>query len=86
MRAPQPTKEIVLVDDNGEMAREVWNMYLPNKVVAHGNGKDNDLPLLDGRTPVDGKPTAYVCENMLCNRPVTSVAELKQLLDEPVSK
>ena len=84
--ALQPTKEIVLVEDNGEMARELWNLYLPNKVVAHGNGKDNDLPLLDGRTPVDGKPTAYVCENMLCNRPVTSVAELKQLLDEPVSK
>jgi len=82
----QPTKEIVLVEDNGEMARELWNLYLPNKVVAHGNGKVSDLPLLAGRTPIDGKPTAYVCENMVCNRPVTSVAELKQLLDEPVSK
>jgi uncharacterized protein YyaL (SSP411 family) len=29
---------------------------------------------------VDGKPAAYVCESFACQRPVTSVDELRGLL------
>jgi uncharacterized protein YyaL (SSP411 family) len=34
------------------------------------------IPLLEGRTAIDGKPTAYVCENFVCNRPVTTAEQL----------
>ncbi len=40
-----------------------------------------DIPLLEGRSLVDGKAAAYVCRDMVCQRPVTSVEELRGLLD-----
>ncbi len=38
------------------------------------------LPLLTGRGLVDGKAAAYVCRGMVCDRPVTTAAELRALL------
>jgi uncharacterized protein YyaL (SSP411 family) len=38
------------------------------------------IPLLGGRTPLDGKPAAYVCENFTCNLPVTAPEELERQL------
>lgn len=40
-------------------------------------------PLLAARPLMDGKPTAYVCQNRLCRQPVTTAAALAKLLDEP---
>ena len=65
----------------------VFARYLPNKVVVGAEpptsrlGKgDIDLPLLRDRGMVDGKPTAYVCQNYACRLPVTdSVALAAQL-------
>lgn len=33
-----------------------------------------------GRTPVDGKAAAYVCENLVCGLPTTEVAGLARAL------
>ncbi len=54
----------------------VAGAYLPNKIVAgwdpaDGNAAIAGLPLLEGRSLVDGKPAAYVCENYACQMPVT---------------
>jgi uncharacterized protein YyaL (SSP411 family) len=35
-----------------------------------------DIPLLEGRTAVDGRPAAYVCRGFVCERPVTDPAAL----------
>ena len=79
-----PTKEIVIFDDrNGEFLTSIYDQYLPNKVVVNTSSDvsaNSGLPLLEGRTSIDGKPTAYVCENMICQRPVTDVAQLKVAL------
>ena len=74
----QPTREIVLINDDGELADEVWRSYTPDKVVVHGNEEAGpvDLPLLEGRSSIDGRHTAYVCKDFICQRPVTSAAEL----------
>jgi uncharacterized protein YyaL (SSP411 family) len=61
------------------MLGEVWRGYLPNKVVAASYGHDL-LPLWEGRTMIDGKPTAYICENYVCKRPVTELSELAEQL------
>jgi hypothetical protein len=34
------------------------------------------IPLLEGRDLVDGRPAAYVCRAMVCERPVTDPADL----------
>ncbi|WP_028659540.1 thioredoxin domain-containing protein [Nocardioides insulae] len=49
---------------------------LPGAVVVVADGPRDDIPLLSGRTPVEGRPAAYVCRGFVCERPVTSVADL----------
>ena len=78
-------KEVAIVgspDDPATAAllREVNRRYLPNRVLAGADGATaaaaSGLPLLAGRGMLDGKPTAYVCENYACQLPVTNAADL----------
>jgi uncharacterized protein len=75
-------KEIVIAGPrNGEMEREVLSRYLPNAIVLLSDGRDHGgIPVLEGRGPVGGKTTAYVCSNYVCERPVTSFDDLITLL------
>jgi hypothetical protein len=36
------------------------------------------VPLLEGRTTIDGRPTAYLCRNFACRLPVTDPAALRE--------
>ena len=79
------TKEIVVLGGrDSDIVREVHKRYLPDAVVVLAN-ENNEARLLEhlleGRTQIDGMPTAYVCENFVCQRPVTSVKDLAKLLD-----
>ncbi|HZE99986.1 MAG TPA: thioredoxin domain-containing protein [Planctomycetota bacterium] len=75
-----PSKEIVIAGpDPGPLLKVVRSRYLPNKVLALADGKAS-IPVLEGRTAVQGKTAAYVCENMTCRKPVTSPEELEALL------
>ncbi len=62
------------------LLKEVWQPYLPNKVVAQASFPDTDanalIPLLRDRPPIDGKTTAYVCEHFTCKQPVTKSEDL----------
>jgi len=49
---------------------------VPGAVVVVADGPREDIPLLSGRTDVDGRPAAYVCRGQVCERPVTDPAEL----------
>ena len=51
--------------------------YRPNQVLAASARPEvSAVPLLHGRTLLDGRPTAYVCRNFACRRPVNEPAEL----------
>ena len=74
-------QEIVVVGAKGnELERELWSDFRPFKVAMVTDGSDSELELLNERTMVDGKAAAYVCEGFVCQRPVTSARELKDLL------
>lgn len=78
-----PTKEIVVLGERGnELEREVWREFLPNKVVVSAEDARNAefIPLLRDRKTIDGKPTAFVCENFTCQKPVTTAEDLRNQL------
>jgi len=81
-------KEIALIGDPGAQATralavEVYREYLPNRVflgVEDGGPAASGLPLLEGRGRIDGRSTAYVCENYVCKLPVTAPSDLARQL------
>ncbi len=56
--------------------------YRPFQVIAAGVADDETpVPLLENRAQIDGKGTAYVCRQFLCQAPVTSPDELARQLE-----
>jgi uncharacterized protein YyaL (SSP411 family) len=73
-------KEIAIIGEgDSDLVQEVWKEYRPFKVLAVGY-ENSGLPLLSDRTQTNQEPTAYVCENFVCQRPVTTVEELQKLI------
>jgi uncharacterized protein YyaL (SSP411 family) len=56
------------------VARAALAPFEPNAVVAVGPSEE--IPLLAGKTLVEGEPAVYVCERFVCKRPVTEPEEL----------
>jgi len=71
-------REVALAGDDGHLAQVVRGGFRPRLVLAGGDGAG--VPLMEGREPVDGRPSAYVCRNFSCARPVQTDAELEALL------
>ena len=68
-----------------EFIREVWRNYIPNKAIAAQVGvapKGAEIiALLQNRQEVVGaKTTAYVCQNYVCQQPVTELVALAEQL------
>jgi uncharacterized protein YyaL (SSP411 family) len=82
-----PIKEVVIAgnlakEDTQKMLAALHGRFLPHKIlVLHPKGKEGQaieklVPVIKGQTMVDGKATAYVCENYTCKLPTTEVAEM----------
>ncbi len=63
------------------LLKVVMLRYLPGVAIAHTAGDGASLPLLEGRTPLEGRPAAYVCERFACQRPVTDPLALTEALE-----
>jgi uncharacterized protein len=73
------TREVAIVGPDREpLERAVRSSFRPHVVLA--GGESDRVPLLEGRTPVDGRAAAYVCEHFACRAPTTDPAELERLL------
>jgi uncharacterized protein len=71
-----PPRELAIVGGpESEVARAALRGFDPNAVVAFGPA--DDVPLLAGKTLVEGRPAVYVCERFACQAPVTDPAELR---------
>lgn len=88
-----PPKEIALISPHpqpfsqrekgvGELLDVVFGGYRPNQVVAwRQDGVESVIPLLEGRDVMDGKATAYLCQNFACQLPVTEAEALMKQLE-----
>jgi uncharacterized protein len=75
------TREVALVGaELGQLAATVRERFRPHLVLAGGPEGSEEPALLRGRTTVEGRPAAYVCENFTCKLPVTAPAELANQL------
>ena len=74
--------EVAVVGSRGPARDELERVArgAPGVTVVVSDTGDAGIPLLHARGPVGGDPAAYVCREMVCERPVTTVAELTALL------
>ena len=71
------TKEIVVLGkskscDTKELVAEVLRHYIPNRVLVGNDVEDetvSNLPILQRKNLVNGKATAFVCEDYVCSLP-----------------
>jgi uncharacterized protein len=86
-----PTYQVVIAGkhespDTGHMLEELWTYFIPNKVlVFRPEGKDPEITNLATYTkeqvPIEGKATAYVCQNSECQLPTTEINEILRMLN-----
>ena len=66
-------REIAIVGSPlSDVARAAMATWDPHAVVAYG--PTDEIPLLEGKTFVDGQPAVYVCERFACQAPITDAA------------
>lgn len=82
--------EIVIVGDKDDInTREIIeyfsNKFLPNKIILFKEPEDNSLkkisPFTELQTQISGKATVYICRNYVCEKPATSLNEIKKILE-----
>ena len=88
-------KEVVIVTPQGGDAeaflRVLRENFLPNKVVARfeegaqAQRHARSMPMVRGKVAREGKTTAYVCENGVCQLPTTEVDVFTEQLHKPPS-
>ena len=88
-----PSQEIVIagnMDDveTKQMLKLVRSYYLPNAVILlHESGDrglaiEENIPFVKNQMSINGRATAYVCENYICKRPVNTIEELVEILND----
>jgi uncharacterized protein YyaL (SSP411 family) len=82
------TAEIVILGrpdapDTRALLEPVRSQFMPNKVliVSEDDSEAERIPLLHGRSRIDGRATAFVCRNGTCDLPVDSVDGLRAQLE-----
>ena len=77
-------REVAIVGTDGvrrPLEAVVWDTFRPDVVVAAAeDAAASSVPLLEGRTTVDGRGTAYVCRGFVCDLPVSTPDELRDRL------
>ena len=78
-------KEIVIIGSHEHlqtqaMVTTVQHRYIPNRVLLVAEDGTGELPLLRGKTRVNGCSTAYVCQRQGCSAPATDAQQLEAIL------
>ena len=76
------SREIAVIGGDANAMLEILNKrFLPHTAIVVAAADDAYLPVLEGRGAIEGKATAYVCENLACQLPITTVLDLERLLE-----
>jgi uncharacterized protein YyaL (SSP411 family) len=84
----QSQQEVAILGDpqlpqTSALVRQLWSRFRPYTLAAISDfpPASNTPALLQGRSLIDGKPTAYVCQNFSCKLPVTEPADFADQLN-----
>ena len=75
-------------DDTRALLRLVWRRYIPNRVLLLADGAEGQkqlarwVPSLATVIRKQGRATAYICENYICNLPTADPQMVARLLGE----
>ena len=80
-----PMREIAIVgdferEDTKALVKVLNSRFMPHLAVVVAPAGESYLPVLEQREMLGGLSTAYVCENLACQLPVTTPSELEKLL------
>ncbi len=86
-----PAHEVVIAGGANEESTQrmlvtLRSRFLPNVVILlhaedqEGRAIEELIPLVKDQTQIEGKATAYVCQNFTCQMPVTGVEEMMALI------
>ena len=87
-----PTQEVVIAGEHTSpqtvaMVRLLHSRFLPRTVVVlhppgtSGQAIETLVPYVKAQQPVNGLPTAYVCEHFVCKLPTTDLTRFEQQLN-----
>jgi len=85
----EPPVELVVVGTPGSadyaaLTAAVGDVYLPNRIEARVHpeapASTLKLPLVEGKTLVQGKAALYVCRDFSCQQPITDPAQIRAAL------
>ena len=88
-----PGREIVIAGDPGHettrtMAGLVHRRFMPDKVLLlRQEGEAGERlaalsPFVGAMKPIDGQPTAYICREYACQKPISEAGALEEALDD----
>ncbi len=75
------------VEDAEPLLSAVRRRFLPNRILCMARAGEHQketarlVPMLEGKEPIGGQVTAYVCENRACRLPTADPAEFSRQLD-----
>ena len=81
---------VIAADSNNEETKEmidiINNKFSPFTVSLLYSNENKDIkrtvPIVSEYKTINGKPTAYICENYSCSAPVNDIGLLKKMLEE----
>ena len=86
-----PSYEVVISgektsQDTMKLIKTIRDHYIPNKVVILNDKNDIAIsqiaPYTKSQKPINGKATAYVCQNFICNLPTSDADKMVELLNK----
>lgn len=88
-----PSKEIVIAgdieaEDTARMISAIYRRFMPNRVVVFRPASEKEaqdiirlVAFIEIQLPIEGKSTAYICEDYVCDIPAISVKKMEEILD-----